>query len=175
VYDAAGDQRRTSALKEQIKALKIETQNLKDIISAICASSDRNVLIDQVVATLPRQNFEFTAEVAEVCRRNLQDFPEQDGFPPVGSPSGGGPAHAGPSFTQPSGLHDRSYVPRRYVDGLPPSASAPRWSDGIDGVDGTDGVDGVDGDDKQMETDEDSYADGHPRYPPNPGWGYSDP
>jgi hypothetical protein len=154
-------------LKEQIKTLKMETQNLKDIISAICASSDRDVLIDQVVATLPRQNFEFVAEVAEVCRRNIQNAPEQDGFPPAVLPRRGGSAIAGPSFSQQGGLYDESFSSRRYTDGIQPGGGA--------NVGWTDGVDDADEEDDEMDGDEESYVDGRPRYPPNPGWGYSDP
>lgn len=130
------------------------------------------MLIDQVVATLLRQNFEFVAEVAEVCRRNTQE--PVGGLPRAGLQLRDAAANAGPSFTQQDGLYGQSYAPKRYmdgVDGVTPPLAPPGWAGGMEDVDGVE----VDGDEEITEGDEDSYARRRPRYPPNPGWEYSDP
>lgn len=71
-YDAAGDQRRTAALKQRIRALEKQAVDLKAIISGICLSTDKDAAIlvalqlqadefrslDQAASTLRIQGFE---------------------------------------------------------------------------------------------------------------------
>ncbi|KAF4313878.1 hypothetical protein GTA08_BOTSDO00387 [Botryosphaeria dothidea] len=66
-YDAAGDQRRTSALKQRIRHLETEVDDLKDIIMGIGSTADENAAV-----TLARQlataRFRATADVAHTLR-----------------------------------------------------------------------------------------------------------
>lgn len=66
-YDAAGDQRRTSALKQRIRNLETEVDDLKDIIMGIGSTADENAAV-----TLARQlataRFRATADVAHTLR-----------------------------------------------------------------------------------------------------------
>ncbi|KAF2428628.1 hypothetical protein EJ08DRAFT_662412 [Tothia fuscella] len=152
-YDVAGDQRRTTALKQRIDELKTETANLKDIITAICTSADRDALI-QIVQTLPASDFRHSAEVAELCRQNSQNANAQTGFPssassqPYPPPLSNGPSYAsGP------------YGNRRDQT----SQALEGWNDGME----QDGVeDGADMD----EDDESKWGHRDNRYPPNMGW-----
>ncbi|KAJ9647965.1 hypothetical protein H2199_001742 [Coniosporium tulheliwenetii] len=71
-YDAAGDQRRTAALKQRIRALEKQAIDLKAIISGICLSADKDAAIlvalqlqadefrslDQAASTLQAQGVE---------------------------------------------------------------------------------------------------------------------
>ncbi|OJD38759.1 nitrogen assimilation transcription factor nira protein [Diplodia corticola] len=66
-YDAAGDQRRTSALKQRIRDLERQTRDLQDVLVGIGASAD-----SEAAASTARQladgGFQHTAEVAQAFR-----------------------------------------------------------------------------------------------------------
>ncbi|GME50909.1 hypothetical protein GTA08_BOTSDO05454 [Neofusicoccum parvum] len=67
VYDAAGDQRRTSSLKQHIRELERETQDLKDIISGIGSASDSDGAV-AIAQQLAGDGFRATAHVASSLR-----------------------------------------------------------------------------------------------------------
>jgi hypothetical protein len=167
MYDTTSDQRRTTALKQRIDGLMTETKDLKDIITAICTSPNRDALIE-VVQTNLLADFAHLKEVAELCRQDTQTGPAPG---PVSGRRQPAFAPLGPSFTERSFPEPSSYTARAYPDGVSRlSAVRPGWTDGMadgvpDGVpngegfddkwdhqqrqgynpDGVDGVDGVDG------------------------------
>ncbi|KAK7548802.1 hypothetical protein IWX49DRAFT_48455 [Phyllosticta citricarpa] len=67
-YDTAGDQRRTSALKETNQRLKQENQNLKDVIKEICAANDTASAIE-IARRLPAEGFQNVEEVVDLLKR----------------------------------------------------------------------------------------------------------
>ncbi|KAF2145521.1 uncharacterized protein K452DRAFT_295142 [Aplosporella prunicola CBS 121167] len=69
VYDAAGDQRRTSALKLRIKDLERQNADLKDIVAGIGLAPDRDQAIS-IAQHLAESEFHGTGDVAEYLRRN---------------------------------------------------------------------------------------------------------
>jgi hypothetical protein len=72
-YNAKGDLRRTSALKQQIGSLQTENNNLRDIITSIVTSTQSSTM--QALLALIEQNirqngFFRVAELTEVLRSN---------------------------------------------------------------------------------------------------------
>ncbi|KAF9640191.1 hypothetical protein BFW01_g11997 [Lasiodiplodia theobromae] len=68
-YDAAGDQRRTSALKQRIHNLERHTRDLQDIVASIGSATDKEAAT-AVARQLADEGFRRTAEVAQALRRD---------------------------------------------------------------------------------------------------------
>lgn len=68
-YDAAGDQRRTSSLKQRIRDLETQVDDLKDIITGIGCAGDSNAAA-ALAHQLAHARFRTTAEVARSLRRD---------------------------------------------------------------------------------------------------------
>ncbi|TID21687.1 fungal specific transcription factor domain-containing protein [Venturia nashicola] len=90
-YDSAGDQRRTSALKDRIDAGERESQDLKMIIDAMCTDPST---IDLVRDRLVFEHFSRTHQMANVFRARMASgaalgYDEYTGFqePPYSQPS----------------------------------------------------------------------------------------
>jgi hypothetical protein len=147
VYDTASDQRRTTALKQRIDGLMTETKDLKDIITAICTSPNRDALIEVVQSNL-LIDFTHVKEVAELCRQDTQTAAAPG---PVSGRRQPGFAPIEPSFTGRSFSEQSSFASRSYPDGVSRSSAVRTgWTGGMadgtpDGiVDGTPDGDGFD-------------------------------
>lgn len=68
-YDAAGDQRRTSALKQRIRDLETHARDLQDIVAGIGSATDKETAT-AMARQLADEDFRRTAEVAQALRRN---------------------------------------------------------------------------------------------------------
>ncbi|KAK7721527.1 hypothetical protein SLS57_005207 [Botryosphaeria dothidea] len=68
-YDAAGDQRRTSSLKQRIRDLETQVDDLKDIITGIGCAGDSNAAA-ALAHQLAHARFRTTAEVVRSLRRD---------------------------------------------------------------------------------------------------------
>lgn len=66
-YDAAGDQRRTSALKQRILELERQTRDLQDVVVGIGSATDKDAAI-AIARQLADNGFQRTAEVAQALR-----------------------------------------------------------------------------------------------------------
>ncbi|KAK8187837.1 uncharacterized protein BKA78DRAFT_171578 [Phyllosticta capitalensis] len=68
VYDMAGDQRRTSSLKQTIVKLEQENQTLKEVIQEICMAQDTRSAVE-VARRLPVKDFQGLQDVAALLKR----------------------------------------------------------------------------------------------------------
>ncbi|KAF2089212.1 hypothetical protein K490DRAFT_55803 [Saccharata proteae CBS 121410] len=71
IYDAAGDQRRTAALKQRIRELEDQTKDYKDILSGICSATDKGGAI-LIAQQLRDDDFRNLEEAATMLRQQGQ-------------------------------------------------------------------------------------------------------
>ncbi|KAH7012023.1 hypothetical protein B0J12DRAFT_706023 [Macrophomina phaseolina] len=68
-YNVAGDQRRTTSLKQRIRDLESQTQGLKDILAGISRANDHDAAIE-LAQQLVANDFRNTQEVSHTLRRD---------------------------------------------------------------------------------------------------------
>jgi hypothetical protein len=108
LYDSAGDQRRTSSLKERIDSGEREIRDLRTIIQTMCADP---TTIDLIRERLVANNFRLTHELAQAFRARIGTAGAGtsqalgNAMNTTGTGFTGYPAFNGPSYNHPGFLN----------------------------------------------------------------------